>query len=236
MATEKDKNKGITTRARTIPSGISTSSTAPGWPRTATCRGCMVIKPHGYAIWEKMQRALDRMFKDTGHVNAYFPLFIPKRFLARKRQMAEGFAKECAVVTHYRLKAEPDGKGADASIPTAEARRRADHPAHLRDDHLEHLQELDPELSRPAAAHQPVVQRRALGDAHPPVPAHGRVPLAGGPHRPRHRRPRPRPRRGRWSTSTAPSPRSGWRCRCWSAPRARGRSSPARSTRCASRP
>src|SRR6266702_2994376 len=73
-------------------------------------RGCMVIKPHGYAIWEKMQRALDRMFKDTGHVNAYFPLFIPKSFLAREEEMAEGFAKECAVVTHYRLKAVP-GQG-----------------------------------------------------------------------------------------------------------------------------
>src|SRR5262245_12687500 len=73
-------------------------------------RGCMVIKPHGYAIWEKMQRTLDRLFKDTGHVNAYFPLFIPKSFLAKEEEMAEGFAKECAVVTHYRLKAIP-GKG-----------------------------------------------------------------------------------------------------------------------------
>jgi prolyl-tRNA synthetase len=74
-------------------------------------RGCMVIKPHGYAIWEKMQRALDRLFKDTGHVNAYFPLLIPKSFLAREEEMAAGFAKECAVVTHYRLKAGPGGKG-----------------------------------------------------------------------------------------------------------------------------
>jgi prolyl-tRNA synthetase len=73
-------------------------------------RGCMVIKPHGYAIWEKMQRALDRMFKDTGHVNAYFPLFIPKSFLAKEEEMAAGFAKECAVVTHHRLKAVP-GQG-----------------------------------------------------------------------------------------------------------------------------
>src|SRR5262249_3345437 len=73
-------------------------------------RGCMVIKPHGFGIWEKMQRAMDRLFKDTGHVNAYFPLFIPKSFLAREEEMAAGFAKECAVVTHYRLKAEP-GKG-----------------------------------------------------------------------------------------------------------------------------
>jgi prolyl-tRNA synthetase len=75
-------------------------------------RGCMVIRPHGYAIWEKMQRALDRMFKDTGHQNAYFPLFIPKSFLAREEEMAAGFAKECAVVTHHRLKAVP-GKGVE---------------------------------------------------------------------------------------------------------------------------
>src|SRR6202171_3645880 len=81
-----------------------------GMAENSAVRGCMVIKPHGYAIWEKMQRALDRMFKDTGHVNAYFPLFIPKSFLEREEQMAEGFAKECAVVTHYRLKAVP-GKG-----------------------------------------------------------------------------------------------------------------------------
>src|ERR1700733_7613734 len=73
-------------------------------------RGCMVIKPHGYAIWEKMQRALDRMFKETGHVNAYFPLLIPKSFFTKEEEMAAGFAKECAVVTHYRLKAIP-GKG-----------------------------------------------------------------------------------------------------------------------------
>jgi prolyl-tRNA synthetase len=81
-----------------------------GLAENSDVRGCMVIKPHGFAIWEKMQRALDRMFKDTGHVNAYFPLFIPKSFLAKEEEMAEGFAKECAVVTHYRLKAIP-GKG-----------------------------------------------------------------------------------------------------------------------------
>ncbi len=74
-------------------------------------RGCMVIKPYGFAIWEKMQRALDDMFKATGHVNAYFPLFVPKSFLEKEEEHAEGFAKECAVVTHYRLKANPDGKG-----------------------------------------------------------------------------------------------------------------------------
>jgi len=74
-------------------------------------RGCMVIKPYGYAIWEKMQSVLDRMFKDTGHVNAYFPLFIPKSFFSKEANHVEGFAKECAVVTHYRLMNSPDGKG-----------------------------------------------------------------------------------------------------------------------------
>jgi prolyl-tRNA synthetase len=74
-------------------------------------RGCMVIKPYGYAIWEKMQNQLDKMFKETGHVNAYFPLFIPKSFLSRETEHVEGFAKECAVVTHHRLMADPDGSG-----------------------------------------------------------------------------------------------------------------------------
>ena len=73
-------------------------------------RGCMVIRPYGFAIWEKMQSALDKMFKDTGHSNAYFPLFIPKSFLSREAAHVEGFAKECAVVTHYRLKTSADGK------------------------------------------------------------------------------------------------------------------------------
>ena len=74
-------------------------------------RGCMVIKPYGYAIWEKMQRILDDMFKETGHVNAYFPLLIPKSFLSKEAEHVEGFAKECAVVTHYRLKTNHDGTG-----------------------------------------------------------------------------------------------------------------------------
>lgn len=74
-------------------------------------RGCMIIKPYGFAIWEKMQRALDDMFKATGHQNAYFPLFVPRSFLEKEEEHAEGFAKECAVVTHYRLKTGPDGKG-----------------------------------------------------------------------------------------------------------------------------
>ncbi|WP_419214056.1 proline--tRNA ligase [Maribacter sp. X9] len=74
-------------------------------------RGCMVIKPYGYGIWEKMQAALDKMFKETGHENAYFPLFIPKSYLSKEASHVEGFAKECAVVTHYRLKNAEDGSG-----------------------------------------------------------------------------------------------------------------------------
>lgn len=74
-------------------------------------RGCMVIKPYGYSIWEKMQQALDKMFKDTGHSNAYFPLFVPKSLFEAEEQNAEGFAKECAIVTHYRLKNDPSAKG-----------------------------------------------------------------------------------------------------------------------------
>jgi prolyl-tRNA synthetase len=74
-------------------------------------RGCMVIKPYGYAIWENMQRQLDKMFKETGHENAYFPLFVPKSLFEAEEKNAEGFAKECAIVTHYRLKADPDHKG-----------------------------------------------------------------------------------------------------------------------------
>jgi prolyl-tRNA synthetase len=82
-----------------------------GLAEYSAVRGCMVIKPYGYAIWEKMQRALDDMFKATGHQNAYFPLFIPKSFFSREASHVEGFAKECAVVTHYRLMNDPKGAG-----------------------------------------------------------------------------------------------------------------------------
>jgi prolyl-tRNA synthetase len=82
-----------------------------GLAENSAVRGCMVIKPYGYAIWERIQSVLDKMFKDTGHSNAYFPLFIPKSFFSREASHVEGFAKECAVVTHYRLKNSPEGKG-----------------------------------------------------------------------------------------------------------------------------
>lgn len=85
--------------------------TQTGMAENSKVRGCMVIKPYGYAIWEKMQQELDRMFKETGHQNAYFPLFVPKSLFEAEEKNAEGFAKECAVVTHYRLKNDPDNKG-----------------------------------------------------------------------------------------------------------------------------
>ena len=82
-----------------------------GLASNSKVRGCMVIKPYGFAIWEKIKADLDRRFKETGHVNAYFPLLIPKSFLSREAAHVEGFAKECAVVTHHRLMNDPDGKG-----------------------------------------------------------------------------------------------------------------------------
>jgi prolyl-tRNA synthetase len=102
--------KKITSRAEDYSQWYQDIVDRAGLAEHSAVAGCMVIRPNGYAIWEKMQRALDRLFKDAGHVNAYFPLFIPKSFLAREEEMAEGFAKECAVVTHYRLKAVP-GEG-----------------------------------------------------------------------------------------------------------------------------
>ena len=96
-----------------------------GLAENSAVRGCMVIKPYGYAIWEKMQAALDKMFKDTGHQNAYFPLFIPKSFFSKEAHHVEGFAKECAVVTHYRLKNDPEGKGACSCVRPSSCGRRA---------------------------------------------------------------------------------------------------------------
>jgi prolyl-tRNA synthetase len=97
------------TRAADYPEWYQQVVRAADLAETSAVRGCMVIKPWGYALWENMQRALDQMFKDTGHVNAYFPLFIPLSYLEKEAQHVEGFAKECAVVTHHRLEAGPDG-------------------------------------------------------------------------------------------------------------------------------
>src|ERR1700742_1306833 len=103
-------SKEITSRAQDYSQWYNDLVIKGGLADHSEVRGCMVIKPYGFGLWEKMRDQLDRMFKDTGHVNAYFPLFIPKSFLAKEEEMAEGFAKECAVVTHHRLKAVP-GEG-----------------------------------------------------------------------------------------------------------------------------
>ncbi|MFV0376812.1 MAG: proline--tRNA ligase [Mangrovibacterium sp.] len=103
--------KELTSRAENYSQWYNDLVVKADLAENSAVRGCMVIKPYGYAIWEKMQAELDRMFKETGHVNAYFPLFIPKSFFSKEANHVEGFAKECAVVTHYRLKNSPDGKG-----------------------------------------------------------------------------------------------------------------------------
>lgn len=103
--------RDITLRATDYSQWYNDVVVKAGLADHSSVRGCMVIKPRGYAIWEKMQAALDAMFKATGHQNAYFPLFIPKSYLSREAEHVEGFAKECAVVTHYRLKTNPDGSG-----------------------------------------------------------------------------------------------------------------------------
>lgn len=103
--------KFLTSRSEDYSQWYNELVVKAGLAETSAVRGCMVIKPYGYAIWEKIQHQLDQMFKDTGHVNAYFPLLIPKSFFSKEADHVEGFAKECAVVTHYRLKNDPDGKG-----------------------------------------------------------------------------------------------------------------------------
>ena len=103
--------KELTTRSENYSQWYNELVVKADLAENSAVRGCMVIKPYGYAIWEKMQAQLDKMFKETGHVNAYFPLFIPKSFFSKEASHVEGFAKECAVVTHYRLKNDPNGKG-----------------------------------------------------------------------------------------------------------------------------
>ncbi len=103
--------KEVTNRADNYSQWYNDLVVKAGLAENSAVRGCMVIKPYGYAIWEKIQAQLDKMFKETGHVNAYFPLFIPKSFLSKEAEHVEGFAKECAVVTHHRLMNDPHGKG-----------------------------------------------------------------------------------------------------------------------------
>ena len=103
--------KAITSRSEDYSQWYIDIVKKAGLADNSAVRGCMIIKPYGYAIWENMRDQIDKMFKETGHVNAYFPLFIPKSFLSREAQHVEGFAKECAVVTHHRLMNDPNGGG-----------------------------------------------------------------------------------------------------------------------------
>ncbi|MGN6542719.1 MAG: proline--tRNA ligase, partial [Ginsengibacter sp.] len=104
-------SKEITSRQQDYSQWYNDLILKAGLADYSAVRGCMVIKPYGFALWEKMRDQLDKMFKETGHQNAYFPLFIPKSFLSKEAAHIEGFAKECAVVTHYRLKNDPEGTG-----------------------------------------------------------------------------------------------------------------------------
>ncbi len=169
-------------KARFVTSITPQSEDFPGWYNDVVLkaeladyspvRGCMVIRPYGFAIWESMRDELDRHIKRTGHDNVYFPLFVPRSLLEKEAEHVEGFDPQVAWVTR--------AGGEDltewlAIRPTSEA------------THRRGRQGLDPVLSRPAAAAQPVEQRRPLGAAHAPLPAHRRVPVAGGAHLPRHR-------------------------------------------------
>ncbi|GAL72936.1 prolyl-tRNA synthetase [Jejuia pallidilutea] len=111
MCQRTDMSKKLTSRAEDYSKWYNELVVKADLAENSAVRGCMVIKPYGYAIWEKMQAELDRMFKETGHQNAYFPLFVPKSLFEAEEKNAEGFAKECAVVTHYRLQSDPDNEG-----------------------------------------------------------------------------------------------------------------------------
>jgi prolyl-tRNA synthetase len=158
-------------RADDFPEWYQAVLAAADMAENSEVRGCMIIKPWGYGIWELIQAQLDRMFKATGHKNAYFPLFIPLSYLEKEAAHVAGFAKECAVVTHHRLEVNAEGK----LVPTGKL--------------------TEPLVVRPTsetiigAAYAKWVQsyRGALGNAPTHLPAHDRISLAGGPYRARDR-------------------------------------------------
>ena len=171
-------------RAEDFPEWYQQVIRAADLAEPSDVRGCMVIKPWGYGIWENMQRALDAMFKATGHKNAYFPLFIPLSYLEKEAEHVEGFAKECAVVTHHRLELNADGKMVPGRARLTEP---LVDPAHLARRSSARATRTGCKLPRPADPDQPMGQRRPLGNAPAPFPAHRGIPLAGRPHRARDR-------------------------------------------------
>jgi prolyl-tRNA synthetase len=165
-------DKKLTTRAADFSAWYNETVLRAELADYSPVRGCMVIRPRGYGIWERMQRQLDFMFKDTGHENAYFPMLIPESFMHKEAEHVEGFSPELAVVTHG------GGKKAGGA---------ARHPSDIGDDHLFDVRQMGAELSRPADSHQSVGERRALGNENTTFPADARVPLAGGSYRSRQR-------------------------------------------------
>ena len=190
-------DKKLTTRAADFSAWYNETVLRAELADYSPVRGCMVIRPRGYGIWERMQRQLDSMFKDTGHENAYFPLLIPESFMHKEAEHVEGFSPE---LPSSRTAAE-------------EARRAARHPPDVGDDHLRDVREMGAELSRPADPHQSVGERRALGNANTTF-SFARWSFSGRrATRPTSMRPRRRKRRARCSASTATSWKAGWRCR-----------------------
>ena len=176
---------------------------------TSPVRGWMVIPPNGYELWENMQRGLDRMFKETGHRNAYFPLFIPKSFLAKEAEHVEGFAKECAVVTHHRLE-EVDGNRSSTPTPSSRSRSSSGPPPRRSSGTRTPGGSSATATCRSSSTSGPTSSagRCGRGCSCAPPSSCGRRATPPTPPRPRPSR---RPRR--CSTSTPRSPRSGWRCR-----------------------
>ena len=166
------------TRAENFPEWYQAVVRDADMAETSPVRGCMVIKPWGYGSGSACSAELDDRIKATGHENCYFPLFIPLSFIAKEAEHVEGFAKEMAVVTHHRLK-NVDGK----LVLDPEA--KLEEPLIVRPTSETIIGDAFPRWVQSyrdlPLLHQPVGQRRALGDAHAPVPAHRGVPLAGGP-------------------------------------------------------
>jgi prolyl-tRNA synthetase len=132
-------SKEITSRAENYSEWYNDLVLKGGLADYSAVRGCMVIKPYGFALWENMRDVLDKKFKDTGHVNAYFPLFVPKSLFEAEEKNAEGFAKECAVVTHYRLKTDPENPGKANGGSGSEIGRRTGSASNFRSHHLEYV-------------------------------------------------------------------------------------------------
>ena len=180
---EKKKKTAITpTRDEDYPEWYQQVIKASDMAERSPVRGCMVIKPWGYALWENIMHVLDGMFQGNRRQKCLFPAFIPLSFLEKEAEHVEGFAKECAVVTHHRLEKARErrpgsGRGADGT---------PDRPADLRNHYRRFLFQMGQQLSRPAAVDQPVGQRGPLGNADPNIFANQRVSLAGRPYRPCH--------------------------------------------------